>query len=165
MTWQPCPCCPLKGGSSLGTKKHTENQDQSVHFFPGNPFSCHSCPPSAGWSLSYPWTFFPSLLDTEVSPPSIFSPVASPLNFKVCFLLKLSVVFKFNHKGEEKGQESEKRIKWRRKSILHLPHLSKRLPSPAPPLPVSARHRAVILSASLQAACSRNVLLFGAPDL
>lgn len=48
------------------------------------------------------------------------------------------------------GEESEKHVKWRRKSILHLPHLSKHLPIPAPPLPVSARHCGLILSAAFQ---------------
>lgn len=96
-----------------------------------------------------------------------WTPFPSPLlwTFKcVCFLnslLFLNLIIKRRRRGEE----SEKRVKWRRKSILRLPHLSKHLPSPSPPLPVSARHRAVILSASLQAGCIRAVLLFSAPDL
>lgn len=64
-----------------------------------------------------------------------WTPFPSPLlwTFKcVCFLNSL-LFLNLIIKGRRRGEESEKRVKWRRKSILHLPHLSKHLPSPSPP--------------------------------
>lgn len=63
-------------------------------------------------------------------------------------------------KGWRRGEESEKRVKWRRKSILHLPHLSKHLPNPAPPLPVSARHCGLIPPASFSSCLHQEQVSF-----
>lgn len=137
------------------------NKKHPLPLSPGNPFSHHSCIPSAFLVqdfLSPCWicSFFLS-----------WTPLPMPLlwTFKCACILKALLFLNLIIKGRRREEEREKHVKWRRKSILHLTHLSKHLPNPAPPLPVSARHCGLILSASFQAGCVRNVLLSDAPDL